>query len=294
MNAQLQPPQVPSYDPADFLDPASFIQARHEAWRAVCSDINPGNEIVPVLESAWTVEWMRCHERRITLALTCTAGVASEELGRYVDLGGLRTFVADYRAVRGTTVAQQEHIGALQAALRSIAEHRHVHASSQTPEQMLEGIALKAFEALAYGRLPVPAPSAPAASALEQQCAPEAGGRPDGVDLDAAAQLIEQAQVNAEVEGEPRSMSEPKDEGLNGVENKRRFHTKVDEGLKVMTAQRFMAMAGVRNLSDQDGAAHPSDGIHYDPLTTLSPARPVPAGITHIVWKEFAAQPVSA
>ncbi len=286
MNAQLQTAPVPSHHPADFYDPASFVRARLEAWRAVSGDINPGNEILPVLESAWITEWMRCHAEHIGLAIRCTAGVPSEELARYVEMGGLAKLVADFRSVRGTAEAQRLHIAALQSALRSIAEHRHAHAGQQTSEQMLEGIALKAFEALAYGRLP----ERPAAAAPD----PASGMQvPDVEVLEVAAELIERARTDAEIEGEPANApASPRDD--EAEEGKRRYHVRIAEGFAVMTAQRFMAMAGVRQLTETDGAAHPSDGTHYDPLVVISPERPVPAGITHVVWKELAAQPMRA
>lgn len=291
MNAQLQNAPVPSHHPADFYDPASFVRARLEAWRAVSSDINPGNEILPVLESAWITEWMRCHAEHIGLAIRCTAGVASDELARYVEMGGLTKLVADFRSVRGTAEAQRLHIAALQGALRSIAEHRHAHAGVQTSDQMLEGIALKAFEALAYGRLPERAPAEPpapvdAGTASEVQV-------PDPEVREVAAELIERARTDAEIEGEPASAPpSPRDD--EPEEGKRRYHVKIADGFAVMTAQRFMAMAGVRRLTESDGAAHPSDGTHYDPLVAISPERPVPSGITHVVWKELAAQPMRA
>jgi hypothetical protein len=291
MNAQIQPPPVPSYHPADFFDPATFVQARLQAWQAVSGDINPGNEILPVLESAWITEWMRCHADRIGLAIRATVGIPSEELARYTDMGGMKKLVADFRSVRGTADAQREHIEALQAALRSIAEHRHVHAGTQTAEQMLEGIALKAFEAMAYGRLPEPVRGTASSGDAQDAQADAVASEADA--LAAAAQLIEQAQADA-IEGDPAPALHEPPPANDEDGAKRRFHAKVEGGMAVMTAQRFVAMAGIRKLSDRDGAAHPSDGTYYDPLTTISPERPVPHGITHIVWKEFAAQPVNA
>lgn len=245
--------------PADFSDPVGFSQARKEEWDKVAGRLNPGNELLPALESIWITEWLTFHAERVGLAVKATLGLGEDELRTYIGKGGLKQCVADFRELNARAQAQRAEIAALKDAIRRIAEHRHEFAGRQTPEQMLEGIALKAFEALAYGRLPESVPSRGHEDAREDVALPE-------------------AERGAVAEAPPS----PTDAAPGGL-------APVEAPSQVLTAHRFAAMVGIRNLTKADGLAYASDGTSYDPDTPIDPESPLPAGVTHVVWKEYAA-----
>jgi len=267
--------------PGDFDDPDSFVKARTEQWLAVMQLINPGNQVLPVLESTWITEWVGHHSKRIGDSIRATRGVSSEDMPKFIALGGLQKCVDDNREMHALLLKRVSQINALQTVLRNITLHRQRFAEQQTPDQMLDAIALRAFEALAIDGLP----PEPGQSTLVLASSTEARVH---VESPSVVSPIEDVEPVPPQPAQEQPLSETVTLEVETAGDKR-YSVRVENPKQVFPATRFAAMAGIRNLQDSDGVAYPSDGSTYDPNTPLSPAKPLPSGLSHVFWHEYAA-----
>ena len=270
----------PTIRAADFQGVDGFIEARTALWNKSRGDLNPSNDVLPALEAMWIREWMQEHADVIGARIRATAGLSFDELTRYTSLGGLKQCVIELHARTTDIATLKQQKRALVDALRSIAEHRHTHAGSQTPEQMLDKVALIAHEAIAYGR-PAAREQAPASEpALPVSPAPaiaEPTQPAPGDDVQHEPAPSQPAPDQARVESSPAPV----------LQETEQHALPLASGMEVFTAQKFMVMAGIRRLSSADGEAYASNGNTYDATRKLDPQEPLPGGLSHVAWKEY-------
>lgn len=275
MSPDTNAPQ-PSIRADDFQSMDSFIAARTALWNKVHRDLNPTNDVLPSLEAIWLREWMQAHAEIIGAKIRATAGLTLEELTRYASLGGLKQCVIELHSRTSDISTLKEQKTALEDTLRSIAQLRYTHAGRQTPEQIFDKIALIAHEALAYGRTAqVDAPAQPESDATTTPVVAPTEF-PDGH----ADAVPTNTTTDAGGGEEPQAPKEPPHE---------QHAIPIAGTMQVFTAQKFMVMAGVRNLSSDDGEAYASNGKTYDATRKLDPQEPLPGGLSHVAWKEYAA-----
>lgn len=249
--------------PLDHASVHDFLIARRAQAAELMPQVCAGGGLAEVLENAWISEWFNAHYGRIIRALQATEGLDFEALDFYIQRGGLQQCVADNIQLFEQQKALRSRIRQLETALSGIA--RVSGGDADQDRRALDRMRLMAYEAVTG----LKAEDAPAE--VEPQATPAEHEDDDALADQVLAALVQDAVPDGTDDSAPATLQA------------------LPPRAQVFTAERFVAMAGIRGLTIHDGDAFASDGETFDENVPIDPSMPLPMGVKHVYWKEFAA-----